>query len=182
MWPLATVTWGKNQGGEALHVYSMSGSQPQEKESDRERKRPCFLPRRYSNAGRSSIDMEQDREIKLEDWIPQRRLSQKPSEAWVPGNLLESYSKVVFPEEWLQDPFLVTTGYQGSFDFPSEMSTVIEILGKYNWLSKYVSGEHGMKNWWQTSHLPRILRKHAHICSAITSLGYVPWAYQWSNC
>ena len=52
---------GKNKGG-ALHVHSMSSSQPQEKESDRERKRPCFLPRRFSNAGRSSVDLEQDRD------------------------------------------------------------------------------------------------------------------------
>lgn len=52
----------KPKGGEALHMHSMSGSQPQEKESDRERKRPCFLPRSYSNAGRSSVDLEQDRD------------------------------------------------------------------------------------------------------------------------
>lgn len=54
---------GKNQvGGGALHAHSTSGSQPQEKEPNRGGKRPCFLPRRYSNAGRSLVDLEQDRD------------------------------------------------------------------------------------------------------------------------
>lgn len=53
---------GKNQVGGALHVHSTSGSQPQRKEPNRGRKRPCFFPRRYSNAGRSSVDLEQDRD------------------------------------------------------------------------------------------------------------------------